>query len=178
MLKNDFFREFTFRICGSLNIGEALWRCLRYVGNVLPADELVLTVYDPALGVLEIVARADEKGFITEPESVPMPFHVRKELEHVQRYHRVRIRNDVWQDPIIKEVALRLKWPACSVIVARLIIQDKFIGSLIVRANGLDRFTEEHGELWAMVNEPVAIALANSRQYQETPEAERVRRRR
>ena len=167
MPKNDFFREFTFRICGSLNIGEALWRCLLYAGKHLPADELVLTVYDPDLGTLDIVARADEKGFVTEPESVPMPFHVRKELENVQRYHRVRIRNDAWQDPIIKEIALRLKWPPCSVIVARLIIQREFIGSLIVRANGLNRYTEEHGELWAMVNEPAAIALANSRQYQE-----------
>jgi transcriptional regulator with GAF, ATPase, and Fis domain len=167
MPKNDFFREFTFRICGSLNIGEALWRCLLYVRKTLPADELVLSVYNPALGALEIVAQADEKGFATVPESVPMPFHVRRELENVQRYHRVRIRNDVWQDPIMKEVAVRLKWPPCSVIVARLIIQHKFIGSLIVRANGPNRYTEEHGELWAMVNEPVAIALVNSRQYQE-----------
>lgn len=167
MPRNDFFREFTFRICGSLNIGEALWRCLVYVRKILPADELVLSVYNPALGTLEVVARADDKGFVTEPESVPMPFHVRKELENVQRYDRVRIRNDVWQDPIIKEVALQLKWPSSSVIVARLIIQHKFIGSLIVRANGLDRYTEEHGELWATVNEPVAIALANSRQYRD-----------
>ena len=167
MPRNDFFREFTFRICGSLNVGEALWRCLIYVRKILPADELVLTVYNPALGTLEIAARADEKGFVTEPESVPMPFHVRKELENVQRYDRVRIRNDVWQDPIIKEVALQLKWPGSSVIVARLIIQHKFVGSLIVRANGPDRYTEEHGELWATVNEPVGIALANSRQYQE-----------
>ncbi len=167
MQKNDFIQEFTFRICGSLNIGEALWRCLLYARKFLRVDELVLSVYDPAVGTLEIVARADEKGFMTEPESVPMPMHVRKELENVQRYRQVRIRKDAWQDPIIKEVALRLNWPTCSIIVARLIIRQKFIGSLIVRADGLDRFTEEHGELWAMVNEPVAIALVNSQQYQE-----------
>ncbi len=167
MERTDFFREFTFRICGSLNIGEALWHCLLYVRNILPADELVLTVYNPAVGTLDLVARADDKGFVMEPESVPMPFHVRRELENVQRYDRVRIRNDVWQDPIIKEVALRLEWSGCSVIVARLIIQHQFIGSLIVRASGSERYTEEHAELWAMVNEPAGIALANSRQYQE-----------
>ncbi|MGD0232738.1 MAG: sigma 54-interacting transcriptional regulator, partial [Syntrophorhabdales bacterium] len=153
------------RICGSLNIGEALWNCLLYIRRLIPADELVLTVYDPAQGSLEIVARADEKGFMTGSEMVPMPSHSRSELEHVQQYSRVRIKNDVWQDPIIKEVGLKLKWPDCSIIVARLIIQHKFIGSLIVRANGLGRYTEEHGELWSLVNEPVGIALANSRQY-------------
>ena len=165
MNKYDFFREFIFRICGSLNIGEALWRCFLYIRDSMPADELILTVYNPSLGVLEIFARADEKGFITGSEGVPMPVHERKELENVQQYRRVRIRNDAFQDPIIREVALQLKWPESSVIVARLIIQHKFIGSLIVRANGKGRYTDEHGELWSLVNEPVGIALANSRQY-------------
>lgn len=167
MLSNDFFREFTSRICGSLNIGEALWRCLLYVGKVLPADEMVLAVYDPAIAAFEIVARADRKGFVTETESVPMPLQLRYELENAARYRRVRIRNDAWQDPILKEIAIKLKWPGCSTIVARLIIQHKFVGSLIIRANGLNRYTEEHGELWGMVNEPAAIVLANSRQYRE-----------
>src|SRR5208283_2837194 len=57
--------------------------------------------------------------------------------------------------------------PDSSVIVGRLIIQHKFIGSLIVRANGKNRYTEEDGELWSLVNEPAGIALANSRQYLE-----------
>jgi transcriptional regulator with GAF, ATPase, and Fis domain len=160
-----FFREFILRICGSLNIGEALWNSLLYVRRVLPADELVLSVYDPAMGSLEIVAKADEKGFIIRPEMVPMPVRSRGELENVECYPRVRICNDVTQDDIAFEVAKRLAWPDCSIIVARLIIQHKFIGSLIVRANGKDRYTDEHGELWGLVNEPVGIALANSRQY-------------
>ena len=41
------------------------------------------------------------------------------------------------------------------------------MGSLLVRANGTNRYTEEHGELWSLVNEPVGIALANSQQYLE-----------
>ena len=77
MNKNDFFREFIFRICGSLNIGEALWRCLLFIRDVMPADELILTVYNQATGVLEIFARADEKGFSTGSDGVPMPIFVR-----------------------------------------------------------------------------------------------------
>ena len=177
MEKNEFFREFTFRICGSLNIGEALWRCLLYARGKMPADEVILTVYDPSLGALEIVARADEKGFITKPDRVRMPSQVRRELENVQQYRRVRMCNDITKDPIMAQVARHFKWPECSAIVARLIIQHKFIGSLIVRANGNDRYDEGHAELWALVNEPAGIALANSRQYLELPEAERGPRR-
>jgi transcriptional regulator with GAF, ATPase, and Fis domain len=167
MEQNEFFREFTLRICGSLNIGEALWRSLLYARGVMPADEVILTVYDPSLGALEIVARADEKGFSTKPDRVIMPTHVRSQLENVQQYRRVRICNDRSQDPIMAEVAKHFKWPECSAIVARLIIQHKFIGSLILHAKGRDRYGEGHAELWALVNEPAGIALANSRQYLE-----------
>src|SRR5512146_5809 len=96
---NDFFREFTFRICGSLNIGEALWDCLLYVRTAIPADELMLTVYEPGLGALEVVAQANEKEFHIESDKVHMPADARKELEDVEHYRRVRICNDVSHDP-------------------------------------------------------------------------------
>lgn len=167
MLENDFFREFTFRICGSLNIGEALWHCLLYVRTSLPADELMLTVYDQAFGALDVVAQANEKEFNTGSEKVHMPPHLRRELENVEHYSRVRLCNDVREDPIILRVGEHYKWPDSSIIVVRLIIEHKFMGSLLVRANGTNRYTEEHGELWSLVNEPVGIALANSQQYLE-----------
>lgn len=167
MQENDFFRGFTFRICGSLNIGEALWRCLLYVRTVLPADELILTVYNEDFGALEVVARADEKGFDTASQRVHMPSDLRRELENVEHYSRVRISSDVRQDPIIGRLADYFKWPDSSVIVARLIIQRKFIGSLIVRADGINRYSVEEGRLWSLVNEPAGIALANSQQYLE-----------
>jgi len=167
MHDNDFFREFTFRICGSLNIGEALWHCLLYVRTAIPADELMLTVYDPDFGVLEVVARADEREFNTGSDRIPMSPELRRELEDVEHYRRVRICSDVRQDAIMEKVAEHYQWPDSSLIVGRLIIQHKFIGSLIVRATGKDRYGEEHGRLWSLVNEPAGIALANSRQYFE-----------
>ena len=60
--ENEFFREVTLRICGSLDLEKALWHCFLYVQEVIPADELILTVYDLGLGVLERVASADAAG--------------------------------------------------------------------------------------------------------------------
>jgi transcriptional regulator with GAF, ATPase, and Fis domain len=167
MDENNFFREFTFRICGSLNIGEALWDCLLYVRTAIPADELMLTVYDPSLGALEVVAQANEKEFNMGSERVHMPAGTRKELEDVEHYRRVRIVNDVNNDPIMQSVGEHFGWPDSSVIVGRLIIQHKFIGSLIVRAEGINRYSERDGKLWSLVNQPAGIALANSQQYHE-----------
>ena len=138
-----------------------------YVRADMPADELMLTVFDPGFGFLEVVATATEKGGTTRSDKITMVPELREQLEHVEHYPRVRICNDVWQDPIMERVAVQYKWPDSSVIVGRLIIQHNFIGSLIVRADGKDRYTEEHAKLWSLVNEPAGIALANSKQYYE-----------
>jgi transcriptional regulator with GAF, ATPase, and Fis domain len=168
MDSNEFFREFTLRICGSIDLGEALRDCLFYVRSVMPADELVLAVYNASLGVLEVVATADEAGSDAfRSDKVVMPPHLRRELEDVEHFPRVRVGGNVWDDPIMERVASQFKWPESSLIVARLIIQHRFIGSLIVRAAGEGRYDERHGRLWSVVNEPTAIALANSRKYVE-----------
>lgn len=165
--ESEFFKEVTLRICGSLDLEKALWHCLLYVKEIIPADELILTVYDLGLGVLETVASATEKGGKTRSDKVPMPAPLRRELEEVLRYPRVRRSNDVFDDPIVGRLAVSLDWPDSSVIIARLIIEGQFVGSLIIRADGKGRYTEKHEKLWSLVNEPAAIALANSRQYLE-----------
>jgi len=125
----------------------------------------MLTVFDSAFGSLEVVATANDKGGTARSDKITMFPDLREQLEHVEHYPRVRICNDVWQDPIMEKVAVHYKWPDSSVIVGRLIIQHNFIGSLIVRADGKDRYAEEHAALWSLVNEPAGIALANSIKY-------------
>jgi len=168
MDSDEFFREFTLRICGSLDLGEALRDCLVYVKGVMPADELILTVYNASLGILEVVASADEAGGdALRSDKVAMPPHLRREFEDVENYPRVRVCGQVSEDPMMERVAPHFKWPDSSLVVGRLIIQHRFIGSLIVRAAGEGRYDERHGRLWSVVNEPTGIALANSRRYVE-----------
>ncbi len=167
MQDNQFFREFTLRVCGSLDLSEALWHCFLYVSETIPADYLMLTVYDQDFGSLEVVATADkDRGRIRSDKVVLSP-EGREQFEKIENHPRVRICGDVLDDPIMEKVAVQFKWPDSSVIVGRLIIQHKLIGSLIVRANGKGRYKEEHAKLWSLVNEPAAIALANSRRYAE-----------
>lgn len=165
--EKTFFSETTIRICGSLDIEKALWNCFLYVRDVFPVDELNLAVYDPALGALEIVATADKNGGVARSDKIMMPPHLREQLESAIRYPRVRMFEDVFQDEIVGFVAQQYNWPDSSIIVGRLIIEGKFVGSLVARATGKDRYTEDHTRLWSLVNEPAAIALANSQRYLE-----------
>ncbi len=167
MDENRFFREITLRICGSLEIEKALWHCFLYIRTIIPADELMLTVYDPASGTLDVVATASQSGGIVGTDKIPMPPHLRRQLEEPLKFPRVRVSDDVFQDEIFTIVAKRYHWPDSSLIVGRLIIEDKFVGSFIVRADGTGRYTDGDGRLWSLINEPAAVALANSRRYLE-----------
>lgn len=165
--ENQFFKEMTLRICGSLEIEKALWHCFIYVRDIIPADELILTVYDPDAGVLEVVATANNKGGAIGSDKIPMPSSVRIHLEKPLKFPRVRMSDDAVKDEIFAVVAERYQWSKSSIIVGRLMIENKFVGSLIVRANGKGRYSENDAALWALINEPAAVALANSRRYLE-----------
>jgi len=165
--ENKFYREVTKRICGSLEIDKALWSCLLYIKEIIPADELIMTVYDPDARTLDVVATANIHGGELRSDKVSMPAHLIKQLEEPSKFPRVRISKDVLKDEIVGRVAEQYKWPDSSIIVSRLIVEDKFVGSFIVRANGKDRYSEHDVQLWSAINEPAAIALANSRRYFE-----------
>src|SRR5450759_29373 len=165
--ENQFFRDITLRICGSLEIEKALFHCFLYIRNVMPADELILTVYHPDEGILEVVATATDDAGIAGSDKIPMPPHLRRQLEEPLKFPRVRTAEDVYEDEIFAIVGERYHWADSSIIVGRLIVEDKFVGSLVVRANGKERYAEEDAKLWSLINEPAAVALANNRRYLE-----------
>ncbi|MCX8023056.1 MAG: sigma 54-interacting transcriptional regulator [Syntrophorhabdaceae bacterium] len=166
-IENEFFKEVTLRICSSLDIDKALWRCLLYIKEIIPAQELLMTVYDESTGVLEIVASADEEKGYLKSEKISIPLGLRGQLEDVSNYPRVRVANNIFADPIVERIAKHSGWKDSSVIVGRLIIEGKFVGSFIVRADKNNQYNKEHLRLWSLVNEPAAMALANSRKYGE-----------
>ncbi len=162
----EFFREVSIRICGSLEIQKALWRCFLYVREKMPLDELVMAVYDQGLGTMKIIASADGNDGKVVSDDTPLPLDLRKELEEAQWYPRVRMVSSA-DDPICNHVSRQRGWEESSVLVNRLLIEGKYIGAFVARAKGVNRYTDEHLRLWMLINEPAAIALANHQQYRE-----------
>jgi len=165
--ENEFFREMTLRICGTLDLEKALHQCFLYVCNIMPADELDLFIYDPAIGTVDVAAAANEAGGMRRTDKTHLPPELRQEIEEAHRRPRVRVAEDIFDDPILGRVARNLGWEECSIMLGRLIIDGKYIGALGIRVSGSHRFTEDHMRLWSLVNEPAAIAVANSRRLRE-----------
>ena len=58
---NEFFRQVTIRICGSLDIKTALANTLRYLRDILPITSMSMIIYDPELNIAHIIASVGDE---------------------------------------------------------------------------------------------------------------------
>lgn len=165
--ENVFFREVSVRMCGSLEIDKALWLCFQFVSQVMPVDKLIILTYDRGTGCFRSVATADSAGARLTSEEILLPPTPYLQIEEPELFPRARNVNSTGNDPIISCLANGLKWPPSSVLVNRLMIEGKYVGSFIAIVAGEGKYTDEHLKAWGLVNEPAAIALANHQQYRE-----------
>ena len=56
--ENEFFREATLRICGSLEIEKALHSCLQFLQNSIPLDRVYLQCRDENCSAMRTLATA------------------------------------------------------------------------------------------------------------------------
>ena len=169
MDEKEFFREATLRICGSLEIEKALWRCFLFIRDYMPADRLGLHVYDPGLGVNETIAEAGPEGGFAVSIKTPLPRETREIIEN-NKIPRIRVvkqmSRDKWAWPIAKSLGAK----NASAIIMGLVLEGERLGVLSVGAHGEKRMTRKHADLLTMLNEPFAVALSNSLRYRKLRE--------
>ena len=85
---NQFFREATLRICGSLDLASAMQQCLLYIGNHIPASMTCAHIYDRELGIVETVAWAGVDFAETTNLRTPLPEEGRRQVE-LRRSQRI-----------------------------------------------------------------------------------------
>ncbi|MDP2854085.1 MAG: sigma 54-interacting transcriptional regulator [Smithellaceae bacterium] len=163
MDEKDFFIGATLRICSSLEIETALWKCLMYIRDYVPADKLFLTHHDLNNRAINIIASATTEGGLLSSDRVPM---AQNYSEWLQSLEDVWVANDVETHYMMKYYLDYID-RNISVLNARLIVGEHFIGSLIVHAAGKNCYTDEHARMMALLKEPFGIALANSLKHRE-----------
>ncbi len=160
MDEKDFFVGATLRICSSLEIEKALWKCLMYIRDYMPADRLYLRRDNLENRIINVIATATVEGGSLSTDQIPMALNYSESMEDVW------IANDVENHYLLKHYLNHLDKNS-SLVNLRLIIGEQFIGSLILSAQGKNRYTEEHAKLLALLREPFGIALANSLRHRE-----------
>jgi transcriptional regulator with GAF, ATPase, and Fis domain len=133
----------------------------------MPVDELIITIYDPEIKCIKNVATVDSLGAHLTAEEIPLAPLLPDEVQDTERFQRARKLNNAFGDPIIRRLAESRRWPPSSVLVNRLMIEGKYVGSFLAIVKREGQYSDEDLRVWALVNEPAAIALANHLHYCE-----------
>jgi len=167
--QNEFFRQATLRICGSLHIGKALERIFEYLRQVLPVDEMGLFLYDPGLNLFRRIAGVkSHSGKDFSPVS-PMPAGSRDTWSAVwAEMGDIKILNRPEDHPHVRDAARMYGLETdISMISMRLEMEGHRVGLLLLRTRGVDRYRQADADRIRMLHEPFAIAMTNALQHQE-----------
>lgn len=168
MANNDmaFFHQASKRISGSLDAATMLADIRAYLEAFMPAEELVLSIYEPENRMTRIIASASIYS------ETPTYFPTRLSDEGMrfieeERFARVIIINRPEMHPVAKHVVVRAKHKPICFIVLHLKVAGEFLGVLEVSARGRELYHKEHARLLEMLHDPFAIAMANTLKHQE-----------
>ena len=163
--ENDFFRGVTMRICSSLDLEIAMWRCMQFIKDFMPGDEMYLHLYDGGLGAMRTIAGATIEEGRKMDSITPLPRDVRPQLD--ANFPSTLTINRPDSMPGFQFMLKYYERPDTSALIRLIEIDGEKLGALVLLAKGMDQFLEEHSRLFSLLNEPFSIALSNTLKHQE-----------
>ena len=166
---NEFFRDATLSICGSLEIEEAMCACVRVMREFLPVDRMFLQVYEPDLGAVRTLATATAE----EGEGVDLLAPLAEQTRDRIRQRAAVAEEDVAvidseeRNPVAREMLRFHGLEGSSILRMRLATEGGRFGGVVLTAEGGDRYTAEHARLLNLLEDPFTIALANTLVHRE-----------
>ena len=166
--ENVFFREATLRICGSIDIENALSDCFDYLKTFIPADSIYLHFINLEKKQGTVFGIADSAGGRRLDIKFDHPSPIWKYIKDGDDLPDEMIINSAKENPVGKLmldiIGLKSNY---SIMMMRQEMDREEVGVLNFGAKGRDRFTEEDLHLIRLLRTPFAIALSNSRRYHE-----------
>jgi len=177
MDKNEFFKDATKRICCQLGIEEAMQCSLHFLGDFMPADRMMYTLFDPGLSAARVVAAVTKKGEIHMDFLIPLSKEAQKKnAELVETFkkeevpHRIiLVKNNVFENQLYKEVFMPMDENVSSLILLPMELHGNVFGGglLVLATSGENKFSEEHKDLISTLKEPFSIAMSNALKHRE-----------
>ena len=169
MDENEFFRQAALRICGNLEIEEAMQSCLQFLNKVMPLDRMFLQCYDFGFEAMRTIATATESECSKLDFLTPLSNKARSSagLKNLPANNDIFLFKDPQKYAISREMLSYHNFPCKSLIVLLLKSQERILGSLVFITEGPEIYNEEHSRLLSMLKEPFVIALSNTLKHRE-----------
>ena len=166
---NEFFRNATLTICGTLAIEEAMRSCLRYLRDFMPVDRMFMQVYEPDLAAIRTVAIAtqDSGQEIDLLTPIPEEGRARIRVRASRPESDVVVIDSVERNPVAREMLRFHGIEGWSILRINLATEGGRFGGVVLTAEGADRYTEEHARLLLLLEDPFTVAMANTLQHRE-----------
>ena len=118
--ENEFFRQATLRICGDLDIDQAMSALLCYLSQFMPADRIVLQQFEPELGAMRVIAHATPEESHKMDRVIPLPPEAIKQLQE-QPVHDVSLVENPEETLVGQEMLHAHQGAATSMLLMELI---------------------------------------------------------
>ncbi|MFC1651219.1 sigma 54-interacting transcriptional regulator [Candidatus Latescibacterota bacterium] len=173
LFDRDFFFEVTRHICGNLEIEEGLHACIQYISQFMPADRMYLQRYHSDLDSMHLIARADKEHYEKMDKLVPFGKEAKNKLTELAQVWRdgklppILTINDPADEPVTKCMLEALNEPMSSALSLPLVVGNTIIGTLVLLAEGNNRYSKENAELFSVLKLPFFVALSNTLKHLE-----------
>jgi transcriptional regulator with GAF, ATPase, and Fis domain len=169
MGNDEFFRQATLRICGNLEIEEALHSTLLFLKQIFPVDNMYLELYEYSLKAMRVIAAATaEKGQKTD-WLTPISDNALQQFRQLTK----SMKSDVYLTPIpakeklTQEMLKFLNIKATSLMVLKLDSKGKILGTAVFISQRKEGFSAKHSNLISLLKDPFAIAMSNALKHRE-----------
>lgn len=166
--ENEFFRQATLHLCSSLDIGKAMQRCLRFIEAFMPVSWMSLYLYEEETGRLFNLATVSRRGSVPPLPPIALPKEAIIQIEgEFAKWQEVKIVDSPEHDAVSRTVYQQTGKANISLLVMRLVIEDKRLGALTVIAEEKNGYRRSHAELLGLLRKPFDIAVSNAVRYME-----------
>jgi transcriptional regulator with GAF, ATPase, and Fis domain len=166
--KLSFFKEGTSRICGSLDISEALNDCLGFLRGYMPLNGILFGLFEPEIGALRILALAAD--FPVKHSTGILTLSTESQSYMKSHVGKVLMADSADSTPsaaLGRELSAAFGLPNLTGIGAPLDIKGELLGGVGVLSKSGQPFTSDHLKLLELLHDPFAIALSNYLRHRE-----------
>ncbi len=167
MEPNSFFRQATLRICGNLEIEEALQQLLFLMTDVMPVTRLYLQYYDEDYAAMRMIAYADENECKKMDLLIPLSDEARERAANTSLKQDAYLIDDPEAFPISRELNRFYSMQATSVIALLLRLRGRTLGFLGIITEKAEKFNNAHLELALLLKDPLVVAMSNTLKHRE-----------